>query len=141
MKINSTKTFLSIFCLMNAVLVFKYSYDLEGTEFSSGYLTRILLLLNGAGGLLFVFTSILIFLRYKFVKIIVFFAIAACLPLYVYFIMPDAFQYFSEGENSVKLSVVPTENIRAMFGILLLSITAIIFLIKPVLKISPVVGG
>ncbi len=122
-KYSTIKVVQIIFCLLSAAIAFKYVFNLAGTEFSGGQLTRSLLVLNGCGGIAFVASLIMILRHSNLAKIAAVFASVACLPLYLYFVAPGLFHLLGIAEYSVKTDIFFMWNSGAVFAILTLAIT------------------
>jgi hypothetical protein len=79
-------------CFVSGVMVWGYGTSLEGTEFSGGRLTGLLLDMRDVGLLLFVLALLLTFFYRRFAASITLIACLLCLPLYLYFTYPDLFR-------------------------------------------------
>ena len=88
---GKTKITQSAVCLLCAVIVWKYGSDLEGTEFSGGWLTGPLLDMEETGSLLFVLALLLTFFYRRIAAATTLIACLLCLPLYLYFTAPGPY--------------------------------------------------
>src|SRR4051812_29327377 len=93
----------AVWCLVCAVVVWRYGYSLEGTEFSGGRLTGLLLNMKAIGALLFVLACAIVFFHRRIAAGIAILACLLCLPLYLYFAAPGSFRWLFRGEYSVPL--------------------------------------
>lgn len=108
--------------------VWRYAYSLEGTEFSGGRLTGLLLNMKTAGALLFVLAGVMIFFYRRIAAAITILASLLCLPFYLYFAAPGPFRSVFGGEYSVPLGDKFVLDARTVFGILLFAITTFVSL-------------
>jgi len=90
-------------CLLCAVITWRYSTGLEGTEFSGGWLTGRLLNASDVGTWLFVAALALAFPFRRIAAGAALTAALACLPLYLYIVAPGPFRRIMGGEYSVPL--------------------------------------
>ena len=110
-------------CLVCAMTVLRYAYSLEGTEFSGGRLTGLLLNMKANGALLFVLACAMVFFRPRIAAAVAILATLFCLPLYLYFAAPGPFRRLFRGEYSVPLRASFAWDAWTMFGIALLAVT------------------
>lgn len=86
--------------LLCASLAWQVSSGYEGTEFSGGWLTGLLLLMEDIGTLLFIVAIILTFVFPRVAAAIALAASVLCLPLYFFFIAPVPFaKVFARGHE------------------------------------------
>jgi len=107
-------------CLLCASVVWRYASELEGTEFSGGWLTGPLLDLKDIGFALFVLSLVLTFFFQKIGAAITTLASLLCLPLYLYFMLPGLFGRVFGGVEKVHLRADFVWNRGTIFGILIL---------------------
>ena len=93
---EKTKLAQAAACLVCAVVVWRYGSDLEGTEFSGGWLTGPLLDMKDVGTLLFVLALLLTFVYRRIAAATTLVASLLCLPLYLYFTTPGPSAGLSE---------------------------------------------
>jgi hypothetical protein len=124
MRDRKTKLTQAAACLLSAVVVWRYGSDLEGTEFSGGWLTGPLLDMEDAGFLLFVLALPLTFFYRRIAAAATLIACLLCLPLYLYFTAPGPFRWVFRGEYSVPLEASFVWNTWAIIGIVALAIAA-----------------
>lgn len=84
--------------------VWTFGPSLEGTEFSGGRLTGLMLAMNDLGGALFLLAAVLAFFLRKTSAAMALISATLCLPLFVYFVAPGPFRWVFRGEYSVPLS-------------------------------------
>jgi hypothetical protein len=111
-------------CLLCAVVISRYGSDLEGTEFSGGWLTGPLLDMKDVGSLLFVLALLLMFFYRRIAAATTLIACLLCLPLYLYFTAPGPFRWVFRGEYSVPLQASFVWNKWNITGIVALTIAA-----------------
>ena len=121
---GKTKITQSAVCLLCAVIVWRYGSDLEGTEFSGGWLTGPLLDMEETGSLLFVLALLLTFFYRRIAAATTLIACLLCLPLYLYFTAPGPFRRVFRGEYSVPLQASFVWNKWNITGIVALTIAA-----------------
>jgi hypothetical protein len=110
--------------LLCVILLWRYGSDLEGTEFSGGWLTGPLLHMKDVGTLLFIAAMLLTFFFPRIAAAITILASLLSLPLYLYFTAPGPFRRVVGGMHSVPLQANFTWNTWAVFGIFILVIAA-----------------
>ena len=114
-------------CLLSAVLVWRYGFDLEGSEFSGGWLTGPLLNMEDVGSLLFILALLLTFFYRRIAAATTLIACLLCFPLYLYFTAPGLFRWiFSRAEWSVPLHASFVWNKRSILGIVVMAIAAFV---------------
>ncbi len=118
----------SAWCLICAMAVWRYAYSLEGTEFSGGRLTGLLLDMKDAGGLLFILACAMMFFYRRIAAAIAILASLLCLPLYLYFVAPGSFRWLFGGEYSVPLRASFVWDAWTILWITLLAITTFVAL-------------
>src|ERR1700730_7122881 len=91
-------------CLLCIILVWNYRSDLEGTEFSGGWLTGPLLDMKYVGSFMFILALLLTLPYRRIAAAIATVASLLCLPLYLYFTAPGPFLWAFRGEYSVPAS-------------------------------------
>lgn len=102
MKMNfKDKLGLAAMCLLCVILLWKYAFGLEGTEFSGGRLTGPLLDMEDIGAFLFIPALLLTFWYPRVAAAIAIVASFLCLPLYLYFTAPGPFRWICRGQYSV----------------------------------------
>lgn len=74
---------------------------LEGTEFSGGQVTGLLLKLYNVGTILFIVAFLTAFFLRRISAITSLVASLLCLPIYLYFVVPGPFRWAVKGEYSV----------------------------------------
>src|SRR5437899_1952881 len=121
---GKTKLTQAAACLVCAVVVWRYGSDLEGTEFSGGWLTGPLLDMKDVGTLLFVLALLLTFVYRRIAAATTLVASLLCLPLYLYFTTPGPFRWAFRGEYSVPLQANFVWNKWNIAGIVALTIAA-----------------
>jgi hypothetical protein len=121
---EKTKLAQAAACLVCAVVVWRYGSDLEGTEFSGGWLTGPLLDMEDGGTLLFVVALLLTFFYRRIAAATALIACFFCLPLYLYFTAPGPFRWVFRGEYSVSPQANFVWNKWAIIGIVALAIAA-----------------
>ena len=110
-------------CLACAITVWRYAYALEGTEFSGGRLTGVLLDMKNAGALLFILACAMVFLYRRIAGVITILACLLCLPLYLYFVAPGSFRWLFGGEYSLPLQASFVWDPWTILWIMLLAFT------------------
>ena len=88
-------------CLVCAVLGWRFTATLEGTEFSGGWLTGPLLTIHGLSIVLFLVSAALIVVYRRAAVIIGVAASIGALPLYAYSALPGVFHSVFRGESAV----------------------------------------
>ncbi len=121
---GKTKITQAVACLLCAIVVWRYGSNLEGTEFSGGWLTGPLLDMEDAGSLLFVLALLLTFFYRRIAAATTLIACSLCLPLYLYFTAPGPFRWVFRGEYSVPLQANFVWNKWAITGMVALAIAA-----------------
>lgn len=111
-------------CLCCIAVTWRYGSSLEGTEFSGGRITAVLLDMTDAGALLFVVALLLALFYRRIAAVVALIACALCLPLYLYFTIPGLFRKIFRGEWSAPLQVGFVWNNWTIAGIVVLAITA-----------------
>jgi hypothetical protein len=76
---------------------------LDGSEFSGGWLTGPLLKLQFGGTLLITFALFAAFAYPRAAAAMTLAAVACCLPLHLYFLVPGFFRAFAPGEYSIPM--------------------------------------
>jgi hypothetical protein len=115
-----TQATLSLLC---RVVVWRWGSSIEGTEFSGGRLTGVLVDMEDIGVLLFVLAFVVAFRRLRIGAVVAVVASLLCLPLYLYFAAPGPFRWLFRGEYSVPLSAPFEWAPWTIFGIALLAAT------------------
>jgi hypothetical protein len=113
-------------CLLCAVIVWRYGYSLEGTEFSAGRLTGPLLDMEDVGSLLFVLALLLMFFYRRIAAATTLLACLLCLPIYLYFTAPGPSRLVFGGEYSVPMQASFFSSRWNVAGIVALTITAFV---------------
>jgi hypothetical protein len=90
-------------CLLCAIAVWRYTFFLEGSEFSGGGITSQLLKADDIGGVLFVLSIPLSFVRIRIAAAIALLASVVCLPIHLYFVALAPFRWIFKDEYSVPL--------------------------------------
>jgi hypothetical protein len=90
----------SIAYSLRAILVWRFTFRLYGTEFSGGRVTGPLLEMADIGIILFVLAVILAFVTLRFSATAALIASVITLPLYSYFAFPGLFRQVIKGEYS-----------------------------------------
>ena len=90
--------------LICIILLWKYGPGVEGTEFSGGRITGLLLHSNELGALLFIVALLLTLFYRRVAAVIGIVAALLSLPLYFYELAPGPFRWLSRGQYSVPLS-------------------------------------
>jgi hypothetical protein len=111
-------------CLSCIAIVWRYASFLEGTEFSGGRVTGVLLDMQDAGSGLFVIALLLTFLYRRIAAAVTLVACLLCLPLYLYFTAPSPFRRVFSGGLSVPLRAHFVWDNWTIVGIAVLVITA-----------------
>jgi hypothetical protein len=111
-------------CLSCIAIVWRYASVVEGTEFSGGRVTGVLLHMQGAGSMLFAIALLLTFLYRRIAAAVTLVASLLCLPLFLYFIAPGPFRAVFGGEWSVPLRKGFIWDNGAIVGIAVLVIAA-----------------
>jgi hypothetical protein len=111
-------------CLSCLAVVWRYGSSLEGTEFSGGGITGVLLDMKDAGWLLFIIALLLTFFYRRIAAVITLIACALSLPLYLHFTIPGLSRKILRGEWSVPLRASFVWDKWTIAGIVVLVITA-----------------
>jgi hypothetical protein len=111
-------------CLSCIAIVWRYTAVVEGTEFSGGRVTGVLLHMQDAGSMLFVIALLLAFLYRRIAAAVTLVAFLLCLPLFLYFTAPGPFRAVFGGEWSVPLRTGFIWDDRTIVGIVVLVIAA-----------------
>jgi hypothetical protein len=99
-KPGKQQLWLAVSCLVCVIAALRNTSDLEGTEFSGGWLTGPLLSMIDIGTVLFVLALIVTFIFPRIAGAIGLASSLLCLPLYLYFIAPVTFsQIFGVGHQ------------------------------------------
>ena len=88
-------------CLLSIVVALKHGLDLEGTEFSGGWVTGPLLRMHTAGMYILVLALFLTLVTSRVAAASALIGSLLCLPLYTYFTIPGVFRLVFPGEYSV----------------------------------------
>lgn len=129
-KPGKHQLWLAVSCLVCVIVALRNTNDLEGTEFSVGWLTGRLLSMVDIGTVLFVLALIVAFMYPRIAGAIGLASSLLCLPLYLYFIAPVPFnQLFGFGHQ---FKVQPGggfhRNGWAITGVLTLAVTTYVCL-------------
>src|SRR5581483_1414983 len=111
-------------CLVSAAVAWKFTLELDGTEFSGGSLTGPLLDMQNAGFLLFLLAAILTFFFRRVAAGITLLAGLLCLPLYLLFTAPGPFRSIVGGQWKTSLSAQFVWDWWSIVGIVALSFAA-----------------
>lgn len=115
-------------CLLCAILLWHYTFRLDGTEFSGGRNTGPLLDMANFGILLFAVALILGFLRTRLAAAVALLASLLTLPLYFYFTCPGPFRRVFKGDYSVPARADFVWDVHSIVGMTALTLTAILSL-------------
>lgn len=109
-------------CFLCVIIVWRYRSPLEGTEFSEGKITGLLLDLSDIGAVLFALGAILALAKTRLAAAVAVAASVLTLPLYLYFAAPGLFRWFVRGEYSVPLQNALVWDMETISGIVLLAV-------------------
>src|SRR5215469_8885572 len=98
MEYKKEKVWQAAGCLLCAAVAWRFTSDLEGTEFSGGRITGPLLDMQNAGALIFFLALILTFPFRRTAAATILLAGLLCLPLYLCFTAPGPFRSIFKGE-------------------------------------------
>jgi hypothetical protein len=125
-KPGKQQIILAVSCLASVVVSLVNTNDLEGTEFSGGWLTGPLLSMNDSGAALFVLALIGSFFYPRIAGAIGLASSLLCLPIYLYFIAPVPFSKVFGSGHEFKVQQSPGLHWVgwAIAGVLVLAFTA-----------------
>lgn len=106
--------------LICAVLIWRYTFPLDGTEFSGGRVTGPLLDMSGISIVLFLIGLTLSFVSSRLPAAITLVASVLALPIYIYFALPGPFRRVFKGLYSVPLTANIVLNRDSIVGLITL---------------------
>ena len=107
-------------CLLAALLIWRFLYVLQGSEFEGGIFTGRILTLANIGAFLFLLALAITYFYRRVAASIAIVASLLCLPLYLYFTAPGPFRKVFKGEYSVPLQGTFVWHTWATAGVVIL---------------------
>lgn len=121
-RIAGQKLLQAVCCAVCAVLTWRYSLILDGSEFSGGALTGRVLAFHNIAAYMFGLALLLTFIYRRIAAGIVIAASLFALPLYLYFVAPGVFRRVVRGEYSIPVQATFVWDKWAIWIILALAV-------------------